>query len=98
MQCYRPLNITEKTYRCAVTVLKTPICLSRLFHTCASLFLSIFRIGLSEDIGGAVSFLSSDQASYITGETLVIGGGLQSRLWIKLYEPKRHCTLTPVSL
>lgn len=38
------------------------------------------RIGLSNDIGGAVSFLSSDQASYITGETLVISGGVHSRL------------------
>ncbi|XP_074617000.1 dehydrogenase/reductase SDR family member 4-like isoform X1 [Acropora palmata] len=38
------------------------------------------RIGLSNDIGGAVSFLSSDQASYITGETLVISGGIHSRL------------------
>lgn len=38
------------------------------------------RIGVSEDIGGAVSFLSSDEASYITGETLVINGGMQSRL------------------
>ena len=40
----------------------------------------VFRLGLADDIGGAVSFLSSDQASYITGETLVIAGGLQSRL------------------
>ncbi|XP_078365235.1 dehydrogenase/reductase SDR family member 4-like isoform X3 [Oculina patagonica] len=38
------------------------------------------RLGESEDIGGAVSFLSSDEASYITGETLVIAGGVQSRL------------------
>jgi len=38
------------------------------------------RLGESEDIGGAVSFLSSDQASYITGETLVIAGGMPSRL------------------
>ena len=35
---------------------------------------------MADDIGGAVSFLFSDQASYITGETLVIAGGLQSRL------------------
>ena len=35
---------------------------------------------MADDIGGAVSFLSSDQASYITGETLVVAGGLQSRL------------------
>ncbi|KAL9975289.1 hypothetical protein ACROYT_G012439 [Oculina patagonica] len=38
------------------------------------------KLGESEDIGGAVSFLSSDEASYITGETLVIAGGVQSRL------------------
>lgn len=48
--------------------------------TVASLNLVLFRLGLADDIGGAVSFLSSDQASYITGETLVIAGGLQSRL------------------
>ncbi|XP_073233980.1 dehydrogenase/reductase SDR family member 4-like [Porites lutea] len=40
----------------------------------------ISRLGVADDIGGAVSFLSSDQASYIPGETLVIAGGLQSRL------------------
>ena len=43
-------------------------------------FSLLFRLGESEDIGGAVSFLSSDQASYITGETLVIAGGMHSRL------------------
>ena len=48
--------------------------------TVASLNLVLFRLGVADDIGGAVSFLSSDQASYITGETLVIAGGLQSRL------------------
>lgn len=48
--------------------------------TVASINLVLFRLGVADDIGGAVSFLSSDQASYITGETLVIAGGLQSRL------------------
>jgi len=43
-------------------------------------YIPVGRLGESEDIGGAVSFLSSDQASYITGETLVIAGGMQSRL------------------
>ncbi|XP_068722123.1 dehydrogenase/reductase SDR family member 4-like isoform X1 [Montipora capricornis] len=38
------------------------------------------RLGVSSDISGAVSFLSSDQASYITGETLVVSGGMHSRL------------------
>lgn len=51
------------------------------FAVCETVFLfSTFRLGESEDIGGAVSFLSCDQASYITGETLVIAGGMHSRL------------------
>ena len=33
------------------------------------------RIGEPADIGGAVAFLASDRASWITGETLVIDGG-----------------------
>ena len=33
------------------------------------------RIGVPADVGGAVAFLASDQASWITGETLVIDGG-----------------------
>jgi len=38
------------------------------------------RLGTSDDCAGAVSFLCSDQASFITGETIVISGGVQSRL------------------
>ncbi|XP_068712521.1 dehydrogenase/reductase SDR family member 4-like, partial [Montipora foliosa] len=38
------------------------------------------RIGVSNEISGAVSFLSSNQASYITGATLVIDGGTLSNL------------------
>ncbi|WP_377272386.1 SDR family oxidoreductase [Peterkaempfera sp. SMS 1(5)a] len=34
------------------------------------------RLGVPEDIGGAVAFLLSDQASWITGQTLVLDGGL----------------------
>ncbi|MCC9307152.1 SDR family oxidoreductase [Kitasatospora sp. RB6PN24] len=34
------------------------------------------RLGLPEDIAGAVAFLLSDQASWITGQTLVIDGGV----------------------
>ncbi|EJN21118.1 SDR family NAD(P)-dependent oxidoreductase [Pseudomonas sp. GM80] len=34
------------------------------------------RIGKPEDIAPAVAFLASQDASWITGETLVIGGGL----------------------
>jgi len=38
------------------------------------------RIGVPEDCAGAAAFLSSDDASYITGETIVVAGGMQSRL------------------
>jgi len=40
----------------------------------------IKRLGEPEDCAGAVSFFASSSASYVTGETMVIGGGLQSRL------------------
>jgi glucose 1-dehydrogenase len=36
------------------------------------------RLGSPEDVAGAVAFLCSDEASYMTGSTLVIDGGL---LW-----------------
>jgi 3-oxoacyl-[acyl-carrier protein] reductase len=34
------------------------------------------RLGKPEDIAGVVAFLSSDQASYITGQVFVVDGGL----------------------
>ncbi|MGK2959552.1 MAG: SDR family oxidoreductase, partial [Acidimicrobiales bacterium] len=34
------------------------------------------RLGLPEDIANAVAFLASDEASYITGDTLCVGGGM----------------------
>jgi NAD(P)-dependent dehydrogenase (short-subunit alcohol dehydrogenase family) len=33
------------------------------------------RIGEPDDVGGAVAFLASDDASWITGQTLVVDGG-----------------------
>ncbi|XP_037531708.1 dehydrogenase/reductase SDR family member 4 [Nematolebias whitei] len=42
--------------------------------------LSIKRIGQPEDIGGVIAFLCSDEASYITGETITVSGGLPCRL------------------
>lgn len=38
--------------------------------------ISIGRLGKPEDISGAVCFLASDKASYITGQTLHINGGM----------------------
>ena len=34
------------------------------------------RIGNVEDIAYAVAFLASDEASYITGQTLAVDGGI----------------------
>ncbi|MBU1303500.1 MAG: SDR family oxidoreductase, partial [Gammaproteobacteria bacterium] len=36
------------------------------------------RLGQPHDVAGAVAFLASDDADYVTGTTLVIDGGL---LW-----------------
>jgi NAD(P)-dependent dehydrogenase (short-subunit alcohol dehydrogenase family) len=33
------------------------------------------RLGVPQDVAGAVAFLLSDQASWITGQTLVLDGG-----------------------
>ncbi|XP_057960667.1 tropinone reductase-like 3 [Malania oleifera] len=38
------------------------------------------RLGTTEDMAAATAFLASDDASYITGETLVVAGGIPSRL------------------
>ncbi|GMY36743.1 tropinone reductase-like 3 [Fagus crenata] len=38
------------------------------------------RLGTTQDMAAATAFLASDDASYITGETLVVAGGTPSRL------------------
>ncbi|KAH0448951.1 hypothetical protein IEQ34_022751 [Dendrobium chrysotoxum] len=38
------------------------------------------RLGKAEDMAAAAAFLASDDSSYITGETIVVAGGTQSRL------------------
>lgn len=38
------------------------------------------RFGVGADIAGPVAFLASEDAAYITGETLVVTGGINARL------------------
>lgn len=38
------------------------------------------RLGTPEDMAAAVAYLASDDASYVTGETIVVAGGMHSRL------------------
>jgi len=38
------------------------------------------RLGEAADIAGPVAFLCSDDSSWITGETIVVAGGVRSRL------------------
>ncbi|XP_033839452.1 dehydrogenase/reductase SDR family member 4 [Periophthalmus magnuspinnatus] len=42
--------------------------------------LSIKRAGDPEEIGGVIAFLCSKEASYITGETITVTGGMSGRL------------------
>ncbi len=38
---------------------------------------AIKRTGEPEDLVGAMSFLTSDEAGFITGQTLLVDGGLE---------------------
>lgn len=38
------------------------------------------RLGTPEDMAGTVAFLASEDAAYVTGETIVAAGGVHSRL------------------
>lgn len=38
------------------------------------------RFGKTSEIAGVVAFLASDDASYVTGETIVVAGGSISHL------------------
>ena len=40
----------------------------------------MYRLGIPDDCAGTVSFLCSDDASYITGEVILVTGGMAARL------------------
>ncbi|XP_031616590.1 dehydrogenase/reductase SDR family member 4 [Contarinia nasturtii] len=53
---------------------------SETAHEAALSMIPMNRLGEVEDISGLVAFLASDDAAYITGETIVAAGGMPSRL------------------
>ncbi len=42
---------------------------------CMSSLFAAYRMGRPEEVAAAVSFLASDEASFITGSTLMVDGG-----------------------
>ena len=44
------------------------------------IFFPILRFGEPDECAGAAAFLVSDDASYITGETILVAGGINARL------------------
>lgn len=38
------------------------------------------RLGTPQDMAAAAAYLASDDASYVTGETLIVAGGIPCRL------------------
>ncbi|XP_076381655.1 dehydrogenase/reductase SDR family member 4 isoform X2 [Megalopta genalis] len=50
------------------------------FHEATVSTIPMRKIGEPDEIAGVAAFLASDDAAYITGETIVAAGGMQSRL------------------
>ncbi|KMQ84912.1 dehydrogenase reductase sdr family member 4 [Lasius niger] len=49
-------------------------------HDAAMSRISMRRLGTSDEIGSVAAFLASSDASYMTGETIVVSGGMHARL------------------
>ncbi|XP_011691526.1 PREDICTED: dehydrogenase/reductase SDR family member 4 [Wasmannia auropunctata] len=49
-------------------------------HEITKMNCSMQRLGMPDEIAGVAAFLASDDASYMTGETIIVSGGTNSRL------------------
>lgn len=70
-----PLDVTHYEQAQAV---KTPATAERLTPDLEARIIRLYplgRLGLPEDVAKAVTFLASDGASHITGQTLSVSGG-----------------------
>ena len=57
----------------------TPTDKDKFFQQMAETHVPLRRIGTPEDLAGAALFLASDLSSYITGDRVIVGGGLPLR-------------------
>lgn len=49
-------------------------------HEIAKMQSSMRRLGTPDEVAGVAAFLASDDACYITGETIIVAGGTNARL------------------
>jgi 3-oxoacyl-[acyl-carrier protein] reductase len=60
-------------------IIETPWMRDRLSSVQLKDWPSLDRLGRPEEIANVIAFLASDDASYVTGETITVGGGFKMR-------------------
>lgn len=79
---YTATQMGKKNIRCnaiAPGLILTPASLNNLPENVREIFLrhnSLSYLGKPEDIASTIAFLASDEAKYITGQTITVDGGL----------------------
>ncbi len=82
MTKYAATQLGRKNIRCnavAPGLILTPAVLNNLSEDMRNLFVrhnALDYVGRPEDIAAVVAFLASDDACYVTGQTIVVDGGL----------------------
>lgn len=77
--CVRPLCVVTGALSACFSSMWVSLCLyPQARQTAEQTHLK--ELGRPEDIAAAVAYLASDDARYVTGETLVVAGGMPSKL------------------